>query len=167
MGLQLVDLADVLSELGVGGALADSGQRPADAFGAVGDDPSGDQGVEDLNVPRVEPCHPVDRPLGRLGKTAAKKVAQHEAANGTAIVPEDDELQARTEGESEGTVHTEIQYLLVKLGADMGFDVHVASNDQSRVWKGHRLGDMPRRRERLLQQFDPVTNRTIELIDVL
>ena len=26
---------------------------------------------------------------------------------------------------------------------------------------------MPRRRERLPQQFDPVTNRTIELIDVL
>ena len=49
----------------------------------------------------------------------------------------------------------------------MGFDVHVASNDQGRVWKGHRLGEMPRRRERLPQQFDPVTNRTIELIDVL
>ena len=25
-------------------------QRPADAFGAVGDNPGGDQGVEDLNV---------------------------------------------------------------------------------------------------------------------
>jgi hypothetical protein len=83
------------------------------------------------------------------------------------VVPEDDDLQEHEEAESEGTVHTEIQYLLVKLGADMGFDVHVASNDQSRAWKGHRLGDMPRRRERLPQQFDPVTNRTIELIDVL
>ena len=40
-------------------------------------------------------------------------------------------------------------------------------DDQSRQWKGQRLGDMPRRRERLPQQFDPVTNRTIELIDVL
>jgi len=49
----------------------------------------------------------------------------------------------------------------------MGFDVHVASNDQGRVWKGHRLGEMPRRRERLPQQFDPATNRTIALIDVL
>src|SRR5579859_130759 len=56
-GLQLVNLADVLSELGVGGALADAGQRPADAFGAVWDDAGGDQGVEDLNVPGVEPCH--------------------------------------------------------------------------------------------------------------
>jgi hypothetical protein len=31
---------------------------------------------------------------------------------------------------------------------------------------GHE-GGLPRRRERLPQQFDPVTNRTIELIDVL
>jgi hypothetical protein len=112
-------------------------------------------------------ANPVDRPLGRLGKPAVKVAAQHEATNGTVIVPEDDEVQGGMEGEGEGTVHTEIQYLLVKLGADMGFDVHVASNDQSRVWKGHRLGDMPRRREHLPQQFDPVTNRTIELIDVL
>jgi hypothetical protein len=49
----------------------------------------------------------------------------------------------------------------------MGFSVHVAINDQGRQWKGQRLGDMPRCRERLPQQFDPVTNRTIELIDVL
>jgi hypothetical protein len=111
-------------------------------------------------------ANPVDRPLGRLGRPVAKAAAQHEATNGT-TVPEDDEVQGRVEGESEGTVHTEIQYLLVKLGADMGFDVHVASNDQSRMWKGYRLGDMPRRREHLPQQFDPVTNRTIELIDVL
>ena len=54
LGLQLADLADVLSELGVGGALADAGQRPADAFCAVGDDAGGDQGVEDLNVAGFE-----------------------------------------------------------------------------------------------------------------
>jgi hypothetical protein len=112
-------------------------------------------------------ANPVERPLGRLGKSHAKAVTQHEAAEGMVVVPEDDESVIPDEDECAGTVHTEIQYLLVKLGADMGFDVHVASNDQGRVWKGHRLGEMPRRRERLPQQFDPVTNRTIELIDVL
>ena len=111
-------------------------------------------------------ANPVERPLGRLGRSNAKAAAQQGTTDGLVVVPEDDEPQ-RPEEESEATVHTEIQYLLVKLGADMGFDVHVASNDQSRVWKGHRLGDMPRRREHLPQQFDPVTNRTIELIDVL
>ena len=60
------------------------------------------------------------------------------------------------------------EYLLARLGADMGFDVHVARNDTSRVWKGQRLGDLPRLRENLPQQFDPATNRTItELIDLL
>ncbi len=83
------------------------------------------------------------------------------------VVSEDDESETRDETDRAGTVHTEIQYLLAKLGADMGFDVHVASNDQGRTWKRHRLGDMPRRRERLPHRFDPVTNRTIELIDVL
>jgi hypothetical protein len=57
--------------------------------------------------------------------------------------------------------------LLAKLGADMGFDIHIARNDQGRLYRGQRLGDMPRRREHLPQTFDPATNRTIELIDML
>ena len=79
----------------------------------------------------------------------------------------DDEQPIIEEAESAGSSHTEIQYLLVKLGADMGFDFHVANNDQSRIWKGNRLGNMPRRRLEIPQQFDPDTKRTIELIDVL
>jgi hypothetical protein len=112
-------------------------------------------------------ANPVERPLGRLGRRSAKPVARPEPVDDTVVVPEDDEAETAEQAESAGTVHTEIQYMLVRLGADMGFDVHVASNDQGRMWKGRRLGDMPRRRERLPQQFDPVTNRTIELIDVL
>ena len=114
-------------------------------------------------------ANPVERPLGRLGRSRATPAGGGPlSADGTsATVPDDAESPAAGAPGPEGTVHTEIQYLLVKLGADMGFDVHVASNDQSRVWNGARLGDMPRRRERLPQQFDPVTNRTIELIDVL
>jgi hypothetical protein len=76
-------------------------------------------------------------------------------------------LSTSLKAEATGSVHTEIQYLLVKLGADTGFRYHVATSDQGRIWNGHRLGDMPRRREHLPQQFDPATNRTIELIDVL
>lgn len=85
----------------------------------------------------------------------------------TASVPTDEAADVAADTEPASTTHTEIQYLLLKLGSDMGFHVHVAINDQSRQWKGQRLGNMPRRRERLPQQFDPVTNRTIELIDVL
>jgi EVE domain len=111
-------------------------------------------------------ANPVVRPLGRLGKRAYQPAARHESPEGLVVVPED-EPEVAEEAESTGSTHTEIQYLLLKLGAEMGYRVHVARNDQSRVWNGQRLGDMPRRREQLPQQFDPVTNQTIELIDVL
>jgi len=111
-------------------------------------------------------ANPVVRPLGRPGKRGYKPAAPQESADGLAVVPED-EPEVVEEAEISGSTHTEVQYLLTKLGADMGFDVHVARNDQSRVWNGQRLGDMPRRRQQLPQQFDPVTNQTIELIDVL
>jgi|GEM_PF-1864394 len=65
------------------------------------------------------------------------------------------------------TEHTEIQSLLLKLGAEMGFDVWVARNDRSRVFNGTKLGEMPRIKAELPLQFDEATNSTIELIDVL
>ena len=111
-------------------------------------------------------ANPVVRPLGRLAKRSRRPAAEQENADGLFVVPED-EPEVVEEAESSGSTHTEIQYLLMKLGADMGYHVHVARNDQSREWKGHRLGDMTRRGQQLPQQFDPVTNQTIELIDLL
>ena len=67
----------------------------------------------------------------------------------------------------EPSLHTETQWLLLKLGNDMGLDVWVARNDRSRGVTDHRFADLPRIRAELPRQFDPVTNRTIELIDVL
>ena len=92
---------------------------------------------------------------------------------GTVIVPEPEpEEEAEPEIESTGEAakdsdHTEIQYLLLKLGGDMGLDVWVARNDRNREYRGRRLGDLPRVRRDLPLKFDPVTNKTIELIDVL
>jgi hypothetical protein len=63
--------------------------------------------------------------------------------------------------------HSEIQALLLKLGADMGFDVWVARNDRGCEVSGRKLGEMPRIRAELPRQFDDATNRTVELIDVL
>lgn len=67
----------------------------------------------------------------------------------------------------EVTAHTEIQWLLLKLGNDMGFDVWVAKNDKSREYDSHKFSGLPRFRDRLPLQFDEGTNQTIELIDVL
>jgi hypothetical protein len=65
------------------------------------------------------------------------------------------------------TRHTEIQHMLLSLGADMGYDVWVARNDRSKRWNGRTLGEMPRMLDELPTQFNEATNRTIELIDIL
>lgn len=115
---------------------------------------------------RAAEADPVSRPLGRLRKAGPKPDEMVRTDGGLVVVPGDEESRPEPETDA-GRVHTEIQYLLLWLGAEMGFDVHVAKNDQSRTWKGRSLGDVPRRRQTLPQQFDPVTNQTIELIDVL
>ena len=65
------------------------------------------------------------------------------------------------------TEHTEIQWLLLKLGSDMGFHVWVANNDRGKEFKGKKFKDLSRLKNALPLQFDDATNRTIELIDVL
>jgi hypothetical protein len=65
------------------------------------------------------------------------------------------------------TRHTEVQYQLVKLGAEMGLDVWVARNDRNKTFSGETLGEMRGMIAELPTQFNEATNRTIELIDVL
>lgn len=65
------------------------------------------------------------------------------------------------------TRHTEIQAALLSLGAEMGLDVWVASNDRSKVFGGKKLSEFPRVVDELPTQFNDATTRTIELIDVL
>jgi hypothetical protein len=69
--------------------------------------------------------------------------------------------------DAETSSHTEIQWMLLKLGNDLGLDVWVARNDRSRSANGRRFADLPRLRQSLPRQFDEGTTRTIELIDVL
>ena len=72
-----------------------------------------------------------------------------------------------SEEAKEPRLHTEVQWLLLKLGNDMGLDVWAARNDRNRSVNGHRFTELPRLKSDLPLQFDEVTNRTIELIDVL
>src|SRR5262249_23886428 len=65
------------------------------------------------------------------------------------------------------TRHTEMQYHLLDLGAELGLEVWVARNDRSRAWNGRVLGEMPRVLSQLPTQFNETLTRTIELIDVL
>lgn len=87
---------------------------------------------------------------------------------GLVTVPESEPVgDTPTEIAKEPAAHTEIQWLLLKLGADMGFNVWVARNDRGRSFNGHPFSELPALRSSLPLQFDDATNRTIELIDVL
>jgi hypothetical protein len=88
--------------------------------------------------------------------------------DGPVTLPPDDEPEDLS-GQSPGEVtpHTEIQWLLLKLGSDMGLDVWVAKNDRKKEVAGQKFADLPRLKNKLPQQFHPATNKIIELIDVL
>lgn len=55
------------------------------------------------------------------------------------------QVLAERKGESE---HTQMQYLLMRIGRALGYDVHIARNDRSRTWDGqslamHTLAELP------------------------
>lgn len=110
-------------------------------------------------VPRpVNPAKLAHRPRALKAKMGAVTVPGNE---------EESQSEESAATSPEPTAHTEIQYLLLRLGSDMGLDVWVARNDRNRTVDGHRIGDLPRLKDELPLQFDEATNRTIELIDVL
>jgi hypothetical protein len=85
--------------------------------------------------------------------------------------PEPEEASApiadSTETVASTTRHTEIQFHLLSLGAEMGFDLWVARNDRNKKWTNQTLGELPGMVPELPTQFNRATNQTIELIDVL
>lgn len=87
---------------------------------------------------------------------------------GLITVPVDDKpFEKAADIHEEVTAHTEIQWLLLKLGNEMGLDLWVAKNDKNKEVGGRRFSDLPRLKNKLPIKFDEITNRTIELIDVL
>jgi hypothetical protein len=115
--------------------------------------------------------NPVVRPIPK-GKLGPRPKAV-KGRGGSFTVPDSEETAEETpkvlkeEPSKETTAHTEIQWLLLKLGSDMGLDVWVARNDRRREANGRSFVDLPRLRHSLPLQFDEATNRTVELIDVL
>lgn len=89
------------------------------------------------------------------------------SALGPTVVPGPGDTPAGEGDEAAESAHTEIQWLLLKLGCDLNLDVWVAKNDQNREYKGNRFVELPRLRNDLPLSFDSVTRRTVELIDVL
>lgn len=67
----------------------------------------------------------------------------------------------------DGPTHTEIQWRLADLGAQLGLKIWAPKNDRNRTWGTQRIADVPQLLAALPNQFDKVTNKTIENIDVL
>lgn len=110
--------------------------------------------------------HPIARPFDKRKLKYRPKAIK--AKVGSVTIPETkEEVLIPQPTEKEPSDHLEIQYLLLKLGSDMGFRVWVARNDRGREYKGDRLADVKRLKKELPLQFDDATNKTIELIDVL
>lgn len=121
---------------------------------------------------------PVSRPVDPK-KLARKPLYKIEPKKGTTrhatlvSVPEPEETpatpvsEAQESTESITTRHSEIQYQLLTLGAELGLDVWVARNDRGRKWGRVALGSLPGMLDHLPTQFNEATTRTIELIDVL
>jgi predicted RNA-binding protein len=110
--------------------------------------------------------NPTTRPVDAA--KLARRPKALKAKIGSVTVPASEE--ASTESDEFARAprdHEDIQWLLLKLGSDMGFDVWVARNDRGRQLKGPRFAELPKLKTELPLQFDEATNRTIELIDVL
>lgn len=126
--------------------------------------------------------NPIERPLDktklakvppillRSGSIGAVTIPEPETENDESPSPSDpaptDAAGQPTE-RREASAHSEIQWLLLKLGNDMGLDVWVARNDRNLSFEEQRFADLPKMRTALPVQFDDATRRTIELIDVL
>ncbi len=54
----------------------------------------------------------------------------------TASLPQEQENERSNNG------HLHIQWLLAKIGHKLGCNIWIAANDQNKVWKGERLGDL-------------------------
>lgn len=113
--------------------------------------------------------NPVRRPVDE--RKLRRRPRALEAKIGTVTVPEDNEEDTDPTTSlvtiQETSDHTDIQYHLLKLGRDMGFDVWVARNDRNRAVKGKPFTELFKLKETLPLQFDEATTRTIEYIDVL
>ena len=104
------------------------------------------------------------RVLASLFKVPAKSRG---AAAGVVSVPTDSEEREQTVSEQIGPSHSEIQWRLLDLGAQMGLSVWAPRGDRGRVWDGKLLGRVPKILASLPMQLDKPTMTTIENIDVL
>jgi len=93
-----------------------------------------------------------------------KDIAIRVETRGNVSSESEDERQLQ-KSEQERSDHTQIQWLLAKIGHQVGCDVWIAANDHSKSWNGERLADLSLKA--LPPLLDSSSRRIINLIDVL
>jgi len=84
------------------------------------------------------------------------------------VIPTEEEEKDTASGDSpDAPGHTEIQWRLLNLGSQMGLNVWAPRSDRGKEWNGARIREVHNLLDSLPTQFDDVTNKTIENIDVL
>ena len=111
--------------------------------------------------------NPVARPVDK--KKLARRPRALRAKIGPVTVPEkpEGETPALPETAETASDHTEIQFVLLRLGVSMGFSVWAARNDRNRGYKGKPFSEHFQLLDSLPLSFDEATTRTVEFIDVL
>jgi hypothetical protein len=124
--------------------------------------------------------HPTQRPVDQR-KLARRPSVMTSKTLGEVTIPDDESIPGDVEAGTENgtgtpsdsttgkepTAHTEMQYLLLKLGSDMGLNVWVATGDRGKEWLGSRFDSIPNCLSDLPIAFDDATNRMVRNIDVL
>jgi hypothetical protein len=111
-----------------------------------------------------------------LGEEAARKMTRSSSLFGGEVISvhadtmdtlstDGEEEHQSQKSERDMSDHTRIQWLLAKIGYQVGCDVWIAANDQSKSWNGERLGDLSLKT--LPALLDSPSRRFITLIDVL
>jgi len=114
-----------------------------------------------VDAVRTAHAHPVERPFDPAKLKKVPPIFKTPKLV-TVVIPENDDEpeQTGTPAASEvisvsepeqpaATVHTEIQWLLLKLGADMGLDVWVARNDRNKSFNAHSFSSIPSLKQKL------------------
>ncbi|MBC7248556.1 MAG: hypothetical protein H5T73_12375 [Actinobacteria bacterium] len=107
--------------------------------------------------------NPVEIPYDekKYGRTPVK-IRRYETKSGSVTIPEEEE---EAEGKEGIDKHREIQWMLIKLGSDLGLNVAVARNDRNKEFSGKKFSDFCL--DEIPLHFDEATNKTIDNIDVI
>lgn len=112
---------------------------------------------------------PISRPYDplKLERAISKTYKTRSHDNEVTIPGASEDFDSYVGQGTDDVTHSEIQWLLLNLGSEMGLNVWVASNDRGRAFQNQAFENVKGMLSSLPIRYDPAINKSIELIDVL